>query len=110
MNLLSFVYSTVSKPDGLLFINHSFIYLGQAKKVSPFTEYCFHGLYSCLSLLLVAELWLQREFMQQTLNGSARPYALYQGYRHDSFQGLLILEIDLLQMIHGANSKSITKL
>lgn len=48
--------------------------------------------------------------MQQTLNGSARPYALYQGYRHDSLQGLLILEIDLLQMIHGANSKSITKL
>ena len=56
MNLLSFVYSTVSKPDGLLFINHLFIYLGQAKKVSPFTEYCFHGLYSCLSLLHVAEL------------------------------------------------------
>ena len=41
MNLLGFVYGMVSKPDGLLFINHSFIYHGQAKKVSPFEEYSF---------------------------------------------------------------------
>lgn len=55
MNHFSCVYSMIAKPDGLLLINHSVIYNGQAKEVSSLKEYCFQRLYSYLSLLHVAE-------------------------------------------------------